>query len=218
MGAADAASAGQPPLVVGLTGSIAMGKTETGRMFERLGCPVFDADAVVHTLYARQGRAVAPVGELFPEAIVDGAVDRAALAAAVLGDPERLQALEAVVHPLVAAERQAFLEEARRNGREIVVLDIPLLFETARQDDVDAVVVVSAPAETQRQRALARPGMTEAKLDAILARQMPDADKRRLADFVVDTGQGLDHAFAQVKDIVQNLRSESQPTQEDSRS
>jgi dephospho-CoA kinase len=191
--------------VVGLTGSIAMGKSETAKMFAELGVPVFDSDAAVHRLYARGGAAVAPVGHAFPGAVTDGAIDRAALSAMLAGDETLLPRLEAMVHPLVRAEQKRFLAECRIAGHKLAVLDIPLLFETGRETDVDAVVVVSAPAEIQRGRALARPGMTEAKLDAILARQMPDAEKRRRADFIVDSGQGLDHAFAQVRRIVQSF-------------
>lgn len=195
-------------LVVGLTGSIAMGKTETAKMFEALGCPVFSADRAVHRLYERDGTAVPEVERLFPDAIVDGAVDRERLSVHVLKDPAGLKALEAAVHPLVRQCQEAFLAEAARNGVQIAVLEIPLLFETGRGDALDRIVVVSAPAEVQRQRALERPGMTAEKLDAILARQMPDAEKRRRADFVVDTGTSLDDTRAQVAKIVEQLRDE----------
>jgi dephospho-CoA kinase len=191
--------------VVGLTGSIAMGKSETAKMFAALGVPVFDSDAAVHKLYAKGGAAVAPVGRAFPDAVKDGAIDRAALSAMLARDETFLPRLEAIVHPLVRAEQQRFLAECRTAGHKLAVLDIPLLFETGREKDVDAVVVVSAPAEIQRTRALTRPGMTQAKLDAILARQIPDAEKRRRAHFIVDSGQGLDHAFAQVRRIVQSF-------------
>ena len=191
--------------VVALTGSIAMGKSETAKMFEALGVPVFDSDAAVHKLYAKGGAAVAPVGRAFPDAVTDGAIDRAALSAMLARDEMLLPRLEAIVHPLVRTEQERFLAECRKEGHKLAVLDIPLLFETGREKDVDAVVVVSAPLEIQRARALARPGMTQAKLDAILARQIPDAEKRRRADFIVDSGQGLDHAFAQVRRIVQSF-------------
>lgn len=194
-------------IVIGLTGSIGMGKTETGRMFERLGVPVFDADNAVHQLYGPGGAAVAPVEAAFPGVVVDGAVDRAALAARVLGDDQAVRRLEAIVHPLVRDMRARFLDAARAEGRDMVVVDIPLLFETGGDAGVDRTVVVSAPPAVQRERVLARPGMTEARFQAILARQMPDEDKRLRADFVVDSSVGLDHAMAQVERIVAQLRS-----------
>jgi dephospho-CoA kinase len=194
--------------VVGLTGSIAMGKSETAKMFAALGVPVFDSDAIVHRLYALGGAAVAPVGRAFPGAVRDGAIDRGALSAALARDETLLPRLEAIVHPLVRAEQERFLAACRSDGHKLALLDIPLLFETGLEKDLDAVVVVSAPADIQRARALARPGMTDVKLAAILGRQMPDAEKRRRADFIVDSGQGLDHAFAQVRRIVQSLREE----------
>jgi dephospho-CoA kinase len=194
-------------IVLGLTGSIGMGKTETGRMFERLGVPVFDADRAVHELYGPGGAAVAPVEAAFPGVTVDGAVDRAALAARVLGDDGAVRRLEAIVHPLVQEMRARFLDTARAEGRDVVVVDIPLLFETGGEARVDKTVVVSAPAGLQRERVLARPGMTADRFEAILARQMPDEEKRRRADFVVDSSVGLDHAFAEVERIVASLRS-----------
>jgi dephospho-CoA kinase len=194
-------------IVVGLTGSIGMGKTETGRMFERLGVPVFDADKAVHQLYGTDGAAVAPIEAAFPGVVVDGAVDRSALAARVLGDEAGVRRLEAIVHPLVQEMRARFLETAREEVRDMVVVDIPLLFETGGETRVDRTVVVSAPPAVQRQRVLARPGMTEEKFQAILARQMPDEEKRKRADFVVDSSVGLNHAFAQVERIVASLRS-----------
>jgi dephospho-CoA kinase len=194
-------------IVVGLTGSIGMGKTETGRMFERLGVPVFDADKAVHQLYGTDGAAVAPIEAAFPGVVVDGAVDRSALADRVLGDEAAVRRLEAIVHPLVQEMRARFLETAREEGRDMVVVDIPLLFETGGETRVDRTVVVSAPPAVQRQRVLARPGMTEEKFQAILARQMPDEEKRKRADFVVDSSVGLNHAFAQVERIVASLRS-----------
>ena len=193
-------------IVLGLTGSIGMGKTTTARMFAEAGAPVHDSDATVHELYARGGAAVGPIGKAFPQAIIDGAVDRQALAAEIGPNPEALKRLEAIVHPLVARSRDAFLAEARKAGAEVVVLDVPLLLETGADQALDAVVVVSAPAPVQRQRVLERPGMTSEKLSALLARQVPDADKRARADFVVDTGQGLDHARAQVRQILATVK------------
>lgn len=193
--------------VVGLTGSIGMGKSTTAAMFREAGIPVYDADAAVHDLYDRGGAAVGPVGEAFPGVVKDGRVDREALRQKVLGDPEALKRLNAIVHPLVGQDRVRFFETAERIGADIVVLDIPLLFETGGHERVDAVVVVSAPAEMQRERVLARPGMTPERLDAILAQQTPDAEKRARAHFVVDTGQGLDHARAQVMTIIAALRA-----------
>lgn len=192
-------------IVVGLTGSIAMGKTETAKMFRSLGVPVFDSDAEVHRLYEKGGEAVKTVGKLFPGAVADGAVDRGLLSKQVLENPAALKQLEEAVHPLVRKSQEAFLERSRASGEAIAVLDIPLLFETGREAEVDAVVVVSAPAEIQRQRVLKRPGMTPEKLDHILSRQVPDAEKRAKADYVVDTSKGLDYAAAQVRDIVANL-------------
>ena len=185
-------------IIVGLTGSIAMGKSETAKMFRALGVPVFDADETVHKLYAKNGAAVKEMETLFPSAVVDGAVDRTRLSKLVLDDRQALKKLESVVHPMVLKERKAFIDNARQSGESLVVLDIPLLFETNAQDDVHKIVVVSAPAEIQRKRALQRPGMTEAKLEAILAKQVPDRQKRAAADFVVDSSQGLAAARAQV--------------------
>lgn len=192
-------------IVVGLTGSIGMGKSTTAAMFEAEGAPVYDADAAVHQLYAAGGAAVAPLEAAFPGVVRGGAVDRAVLSARVLNDPAALRRLEEVVHPLVGAHRKAFFE--RTAGEEVVVLDIPLLFETGGERAVDAVVVVSAPAEVQRGRVLARSGMTSEKLDAILARQLPDADKRARADFVIDTGAGLEPAREQVRAVLSALRA-----------
>lgn len=192
--------------IVGLTGSIGMGKSTTAQMFADEGVAVYDADAEVHALYARGGAAVAHVEAEFPGVTRDGAVDRAALSARVLNDPAALKRLESIVHPLVGASRADFFETARRAGRDLVLLDIPLLYETGGEARVDQVVVVSAPPEVQHDRVMARPGMTEDKLKAILARQMPDAEKRRRADFVIDTGQGLEAARAQVRQVIAALR------------
>ncbi|MFY8143348.1 MAG: dephospho-CoA kinase [Caulobacter sp.] len=194
-------------LILGLTGSIGMGKSTTAKMFQDEGVPVYDADAAVHALYATGGAAVGPVEAAFPGVVVNGAIDRAKLSAQVVGNSEALAKLEAIVHPLVGAHRIGFFEQAKAEGHEIVVLDIPLLFETGGEKRVDKVVVVSAPAEVQRERVLARPEMTPEKFEAILARQTPDADKRARADFVIDTGQGLDHARRQVRDLLTLLRT-----------
>ncbi len=192
--------------LVGLTGSIGMGKSTTARLFAEAGVPVYDADAAVHQLYAPGGAAVEPLEEEFGDVVVDGAIDRERLSAKVLGDPDAMKRLEAIVHPLVGASRVHFFEKARDAGADIVVLDIPLLFETRGEAAMGAVVVVSAPAEMQRERVLARPGMTTEKFEAILARQVPDAEKRARADFVIDTSQGLEAARAQVNEVLKILR------------
>jgi dephospho-CoA kinase len=171
-------------LVLGLTGSIGMGKTTTAALFAAEGIPVWDADAAVHRLYARGGAAVAPLAAAFPAAVSQGAVSRAALKAVIAADPAALARIEAIVHPLVAADRAAFLAG---QSAPVVLLDMPLLFETGADTMVDATVVVSAPAEQQRARVLARPGMSDADFERILARQMPDAEKRARADYVIDT-------------------------------
>ncbi len=193
------------PFIVGLTGSIGMGKTETAKMFARLGVPVYDADAAVHALYAKGGAAVASIEDTFPGTVADGAVDRAALMQRLKGDEAAFKRLEAIVHPLVLAARRTFLDEAAARGEKVVVLDIPLLFETQGGKDMDAVIVVSAPAEVQRKRVLERPGMTTEKFAAILARQVPDAEKRAKADFVIETDKGLEQAFQDVKTITATL-------------
>jgi dephospho-CoA kinase len=185
--------------VIGLTGSIAMGKSTTARLFAEAGVPVHDSDATVHKLY--ENEAVAPIEAMFPGTTKDGKVDRAALAQRVLGDAAALKRLEQIVHPLVREASQRFLNEAEAAGAEVVVLDIPLLFETGGETRVDAVVVVSAPAEMQRARVLER-GVTAAQLDAMLARQIPDVEKRARADFVVDSSQGVEHARDQVNSIL----------------
>jgi dephospho-CoA kinase len=197
-------------IVIGLTGSIAMGKSETAKMFQAQGVPVCDSDTIVHRLYDEGGAAVRPVAKVFPEAVDGGRVDRTRLAAVLSSHPERFAALEAIVHPLVKKEQERFLERCRKDGASIAVLDIPLLFESGRQGDVDRIVVVSAPAAMQKARAMTRPGMTEEKLTQLLARQWPDEEKRKRADFIVDSSQGLDHARGQVRDIVARLTSESE--------
>lgn len=193
-------------ITIGLTGSIGMGKSTTAAMFAEAGVPVYDADAEVHRLYAPGGAAVAPLEAAFPGVVKDGAVDRAELSARVIGKPEAMKQLEAIVHPLVGHSRIGFFADAKAKGADLVVLDIPLLFETGGERNVDAVVVVSAPADQQRARVLARPGMTEEKLDAILAKQMQDAEKRARAHFVVDTGRGLEAARQQVDEIIAAMR------------
>jgi dephospho-CoA kinase len=196
-------------ILVGLTGSIGMGKSTTAAMFAAEGVPVYDADAAVHALYAPGGAAVEPIEAAFPGVTGPGGVDRAALSHRVVGKPEALKRLEAIVHPLVGLSRAAFFEKAA--GADIVVLDVPLLFETGGEKAMDAIVVVTAPEHVQRSRVLARESMDEAKLDAILARQMADAEKRARAHFIVDTSQGLDHARGQVRAILATLRRDGPP-------
>ena len=193
----------EPPFVLCLTGSLGMGKSTAAKFFAAAGVPVHDADAVVHALY--EGEAVAPIEQAFPGATANGKVDRAKLAGMVLNDSAALSRLEAIVHPLVAAARERFLAAARSAGTPVVLLDVPLLFETGGDGHCDAVVVVSAPLEMQRQRALERPGMTEDKFAAILRKQMPDAEKRRRADFIVDSSQSFDHTRAQIGDILRRV-------------
>jgi dephospho-CoA kinase len=186
--------------ILGLTGSIGMGKSATAKMFADEGVPVHDADAVVHKLY--EGEATPLIEAAFPGTTQGGTVDRTRLGQRVLGDKEAIERLEKIVHPLVTLARERFLAEAERSGAAVAVLDVPLLLETGGERRCDAVVVVSAPAEMQRARAFERPGMSDAKLSAILAKQMPDADKRARADFVVDTSRGFDAARAQVREIL----------------
>jgi len=188
------------PFVLCLTGSLGMGKSRTAQFFAEAGVPVHDADAVVHELY--EGEAVPAIAQAFPGAIANGKVDRAKLATLVLADDAALARLEAIVHPLVAARREKFLADARSNKANVVLLDVPLLFETRGERFCDAVVVVSAPAEMQRRRAFERPGMTEEKFAALLAKQLPDVEKRKRADFIVDSSQSFDHARTQVRDIL----------------
>jgi dephospho-CoA kinase len=190
---------------LGLTGSVGMGKSTTAAIFAAAGVPVWDADAAVHRLYAAGGAGVAVIAGLVPAAVRDGAVDRSVLRQAVLDDPGLLARIEAGIHPLVAADRAAFLTE--HAAADLVLLDIPLLYETGAEASVDAVAVVSAPPEVQRERVVARPGMTEPAFAAILARQVPDAEKRRRADFVIDTGRGLEAARAAVLSLIAEIRS-----------
>ena len=189
--------------MIGLTGSIGMGKSQTAKLFAEQGVPVHDADAVIHRLYAKGGAGVEKIAAAFPGAVKDGAVDRKTLSALVTGDAAKIASLESLVHPLVIEDRDRFLQSA---AGDIVLLDIPLLFETGAQAALDAVVVASAPAEVQRARVLARPGMTEEKFQALHARQLSDAQKRQQAHYVVMTGQGLDHAREQVKMILDDIR------------
>ncbi|AZO13056.1 MULTISPECIES: dephospho-CoA kinase [unclassified Mesorhizobium] len=194
-------------IVLGLTGSIGMGKSTTAKMFAEAGVPVHDSDETVHRLYA--GKAAPLVEAAFPGTTRSGVVDRARLAEKVLGDPAALSKLEAIIHPLVRADADAFLASHRAAGAPLAVLDIPLLFETGGRDRVDKVVVVTAPADIQRERVLARPGMGEEKFAAILAKQVSDAEKRRQADFIVDTGQGFDAARRAVEAIIRELTGEN---------
>jgi dephospho-CoA kinase len=187
-------------IILGLTGSIGMGKSTTAKLFAEAGVPVYDADATVHHLY--EGEAVPAIEAAFPGTTANGKVDRALLSAQVVHDPAAIKRLEAIVHPMLGASRQKFLDDAERSGAPVAVVDVPLLYETGGEKRVDAVVVVTTTPENQRQRILSRDNMTEEKLDAILARQLPDAEKRKRADFVVDTSQGLDPVRARIRDIL----------------
>src|ERR1700730_2808636 len=187
-------------IILGLTGSIGMGKSTTAKLFAEAGVPVYDADATVHRLY--EGDAVPAIEAAFPGTTADGKVDRARLSARVVHDPAAMKQLEGIVHPMLGASRQKFLHDAEQSGAPVAVVDVPLLFETGGEKRVDAVVVVTTTPEIQRQRILTRENMTGEKLDAILARQLPDAEKRKRADFVVDTSHGLDPVRAQIRDIL----------------
>ena len=187
-------------IILGLTGSIGMGKSTTAKLFEEAGVPVYDADAAVHRLY--EGEAAPAIEAAFPGTTVDGKVDRTLLSAEVVHDPAAIKRLEQIVHPMLGASRQKFFEDAERSGAPVAVVDVPLLFETGGEKRVDAVVVVTTSPEVQRERILARDNMTGEKLDAILARQLPDAEKRERADFVVDTSHGLDPVRARIRDIL----------------
>ena len=190
-------------LILGLTGSIGMGKSTTAKLFAEAGVPVYDADAAVHKIY--EGEAAPAIEAAFPGTTVDGKVDRMRLSARVLHNPAAIKQLEQIVHPLLGASRNKFLEDAERSGAPVAVVDVPLLFETGGEKRVDAVVVVTTTPEAQRERILARDNMTNEKLDAILARQLPDAEKRKRADFVVDTSHGLDPVRVQIRDILQQV-------------
>jgi len=191
---------GEEPFVLCLTGSLGMGKSVTAKLFAEAGIPVHDSDAVVHKLY--EGEVVERIEQAFPGSTVNGKVDRDKLGAVVLNDNAALARLEGIIHPLVGAARDRFLAAAKASGAAIVLLDIPLLFEIAAERCCDAIVVVSAPPDVQRARAFERPGMTEEKFTAILAKQTPDVEKRRRADFIVDSSKGFDQARAQVRDIL----------------
>jgi dephospho-CoA kinase len=187
-------------IILGLTGSIGMGKSTTAKLFAEAGVPVYDADAIVHTIY--EGEAVPAIEAAFPGTTADGKVDRSRLSAQVVQDPAAIRRLEQIVHPMLGASRQRFLDDAEQSGAPVAVVDVPLLFETGGEKRVDAVVVVTTTPEIQRQRVLARDNMTGEKLEAILARQLPDAEKRKRADFVVDTSHGLDQVRARIRDIL----------------
>jgi dephospho-CoA kinase len=187
-------------IILGLTGSIGMGKSTTAKLFEEAGVPVYDADASVHRLY--EGEAAPAIEAAFPGTTVDGKVDRTRLSAKVVHDPAAIKQLEQIVHPMLGASRQKFLDDAEQSGAPVAVVDVPLLFETGGEKRVDAVVVVTTTPEIQRERILARDNMTGDKLDAILARQLPDAEKRKRADFVVDTSHGLDPVRTRIRDIL----------------
>ena len=187
-------------IILGLTGSIGMGKSTTAKLFEEAGVPVYDADAAVHKIY--EGEAAPAIEAAFPATTADGKVDRNKLSAKVVHDPAAMKRLEQIVHPMLGASRQQFLHDAERSGAPVAVVDIPLLFETGGEKRVDAVVVVTTTPEIQRQRILERDNMTGEKLDALLARQLPDAEKRKRADFVVDTSHGLDPVRARIRDIL----------------
>jgi dephospho-CoA kinase len=194
-------------IVVGLTGSIGMGKSNAARVLRFLGVPVYDADAEVHKLYAKGGAAVAPIARVFPFAVREGAVDRSKLSELLRADPSSVARLEKIVHPLVRRIQERFIRGLRLRRVPVAVLDIPLLFETGGERRCDAVIVVSAPAYLQRQRVLRRPGMSDAKLDLLLGRQMPDAEKRRRADFVINTNRGYRETLLALRRILVQLRS-----------
>lgn len=194
-------------IIIGLTGSIGMGKSTTAQMFRDEGCPVFDADAAVHALYAKGGKAVPIIRSVFPDAVKDDAVDRAVLGAHMRADPLQLKVLESFIHPLVGESRAAFFADNKE--ADIVVMDVPLLFETGLDKAVHHIVVVTARAKTQRDRVLARDGMTPELFDSLLARQMPDAEKRRRADSLVNTDRGLESAREQVQEILRQLRAKA---------
>jgi len=194
-------------IIIGLTGSVGMGKSTTAQMFKDAGAALFDADAEVHKLYAKGGAAIPILRAVFPDVIIDGAVDRARLSAHLQKDPLQIEVLESFIHPLVGEARAQTISKAVDEGRKVLVIDVPLLFETGGDELVDKTVVVSAPALIQRARVLARPSMNAEKLDMILARQMPDAEKRARADYVIETNKGLDFAREQVQKIMDELTS-----------
>ena len=192
-------------IIVGLTGSIGMGKTTTSKMFEAEGAAVFDADACVHELYSKGGAAVPIIRAVFPDAVIDGAIDRKRLSAHLQKEPLHIGVLESFIHPLVGQARAEAVERANSSGKKVMVFDVPLLFETGGHMKVDKVIVVSASPEVQRERVLARPGMSVEKFEMILSRQMPDAEKRKRADYIIETDKGLDFAREQVHNILQEL-------------
>lgn len=196
-------------IVLGLTGSIGMGKSTTAAMFREAGIPVYDADAAVHAAYDVGGVAVGPVGEAFPGVVRDGRVDREALRQQVLGKPEAMAKLNGIVHPLIGRSRAEAFAAAQASGADMIILDVPLIYETGGEKNMDAVIVVSAPADMQRERVLAREGMSPERLDAILAQQLPDAEKRARADYVIDTGNGLEAARQQVLAVIADLRAKA---------
>lgn len=191
--------------IIGLTGSIGMGKSTTAQMFADLGCPVFDADAAVHAMYAKGGRAVPLIRAVFPDAIKDGAVDRKTLGDHMRADPLNLKVLESFIHPWVGEARQRFFALAKSDGVKAVVFDVPLLFETGGDAKVDATVVVTAPVAVQRERVMSRPGMTEELFQMILSKQMPVAEKRARADYIISTDAGFDAARRQVKSVLEDI-------------
>lgn len=197
-------------VIIGLTGSIGMGKSTTAAMFRDEGCPVFDADAAVHKLYAKGGEAAKLISAVFPDAIKDGAVNRAKLGAHMREDPLNLTVLESFIHPMVAKARAEFLQQAISDKADIAIFDVPLLFETGGDKHVDKIVVVTAPSEVQRERVLARPGMSEDLFRSLLARQTPDAEKRKRADYLIYSDMGLDAARGQVKKILSELRADKE--------
>jgi dephospho-CoA kinase len=199
----DYRNGGRNMLMLGLTGSIGMGKSTTAKLFAEAGVPVYDADAAVHKIY--EGEAAPAIEAAFPGTTTNGKVDRTKLSARVVHDPAAMKQLEQIVHPMLGASRQKFLDDAERSGAPVAVVDVPLLFETGGERRVDAVVVVTTSPEVQRERILSRDNMTGEKLDAILARQLPDAEKRKRADFVVDTSHGLDPVRAQIRDILREV-------------
>lgn len=194
-------------IILGLTGSIGMGKSTAAKMFEAEGIPIYSADAAVHKLYS--GKAAPLIEQSFPGTVDTGTVNRSKLAAAVLGDNAAMKKLEAIVHPLVTEEEQLFLEQNRQHGEKLVLLDIPLLFESGKENRVDKIIVVSAPSHIQRERVLAREGMSEAKLDAILARQLDDKDKRQRADYIIDTNVSFEAMREQIQNIIDDVREVS---------
>jgi dephospho-CoA kinase len=194
-------------IVIGLTGSIGMGKSTTAKLFEAEGVPVADSDAIVHALYS--GKAAPLIEAAFPGTVIKGVVDRAKLSTHVIGNPTAMKRLEAIIHPLVREAQNEFLKTAKVGGEKFAVVDIPLLFETKAETRVDKIVVVTAPAEIQRERVLARPGMTVEKFESILAKQLPDAEKKKRADFIIDTSRGLEAARSDVQAILTSLSKTS---------